>query len=218
MVKLKLGVKSVVMMSAILLASFVVLGAYFVHEVTKVLLHNANDQVATQASRKAIDIALDLNAVTQSLLNYTNYFSGHGFAFLKDAPEKTLQDNIKKLVTNKEFVNEAWLVFVREKQPYASYEALEKPDGVAVYGNSPLILQSPLLKKVIDTHHPCRSSTGLTFLLDGKQHFGYTVAMPIFDVSQKLVAVAGIFVSMEALQDRYFPTKSAEKWIFHGGR
>ncbi|WP_104625301.1 methyl-accepting chemotaxis protein [Helicobacter felis] len=217
MVKLKLGVKSVVMMSAILLASFVVLGAYFVHEVTKVLLHNANDSVATQASRKAIDIALDLNAVTQSLLNYTNYFSGHGFAFLKDAPEKTLQDNIKKLVTNKEFVNEAWLVFVREKQPYASYEALEKPDGVAVYGNSPLILQSPLLKKVIDTHRPCRSSTGLTFLLDGKQHFGYTMAMPIFDVSQKLVAVAGIFVSMEALQDRYFPTKSAENGFFMGG-
>ncbi|WP_104727887.1 methyl-accepting chemotaxis protein [Helicobacter felis] len=217
MVKLKLGVKSVMMMSVILLFSFVVLGAYFVHEVTKILIHNANISVATQASNKVINIALDLNAVSISLLNYTTYFSGHGFAFLKDAPEKTLQDNIKKLVRHKKFVDEAWLVFVHDQQPYVSYEVFEETDGsVKLYKNTPLILQSPLLKQVIQTRKPSRSSTDSTLLLDNKQHFGYTMAMPIFDASQKLVAVAGIFLSMEVLQDIYFPTASNENGFLLG--
>nr|WP_104710918.1 methyl-accepting chemotaxis protein [Helicobacter felis] len=217
MVKLKLGVKSVMMMSVILLFSFVVLGAYFVHEVTKILMHNANISVAAQASNKVINITLDLNAVSISLLNYTTYFSGYGFAFLKDAPEKTLQDNIKKLVRHKKFVDEAWLVFVHDQQPYVSYEVFEETDGsVKLYKNTPLILQSPLLKQVIQTRKPSRSSTDSTLLLDNKQHFGYTMAMPIFDASQKLVAVAGIFLSMEVLQDIYFPTASNENGFLLG--
>ncbi|WP_158655738.1 cache domain-containing protein [Helicobacter cynogastricus] len=218
MPKLKLGTKSVLMMSIILIASFVALGAYFVHETTEVLLHNANVSVTKQASNKVDKITLDLNAVTQSLLNYTTYFSGHGFAFLKNAKEQSLQDNVKKLVLNKEFVREAWLVFLHEKQPYFSYEAFERPDGsVGLYSNTPIILQSPLLKKVISTGRPARRSTGPTLLLNGKQHFGYVMAMPIFDVHQELVAVAGVFVSIEMVQDRYFPTTGIENGFFMGG-
>ncbi|WP_104750887.1 methyl-accepting chemotaxis protein [Helicobacter salomonis] len=215
---LKLGTKSVLMIAIILIVSFVLVGSYFTHEATEMLIHDANRSVKNQAFNRAKTITLVLNNLAQSLTHYTAYFSGDGFAFLRDAEDKTLQDNVEKLVLNKHFIRQAWLVFLQDKQPYSSYASIEEPDNtVRSYRNSPSILQSPLITKVLESQKPTRSSTDFTALLDGTKRFGTTIAMPIIDEHGALVAVAGVFINMELLQKQYFPTEVAENGFFMGG-
>ncbi|WP_328588078.1 methyl-accepting chemotaxis protein [Helicobacter vulpis] len=215
---LKLGVRSVLMNSIILVISFALVGAYFIHETTEMLVNDADKTVQSQALNRAKMIVLELNSLAQSLAHYVAYFSDDGFSLLQKASDQALSHNVEKLVLNKHFVREAWLVFLQNKQPIKSYTAFEEPDEtVEFFHNAPLILQSPLVAQVIQDPKPIRSRVDFTPLVNGTTRFGTTIAMPIFDSKKNLVAVAGIFINMEMLQDTYFPTSTSDNGFFMGG-
>ncbi|WP_205589525.1 MULTISPECIES: methyl-accepting chemotaxis protein [Helicobacter] len=214
---LKLGVKSVLMNSIILVVSFALLGIYFIHEATEMLTHDARKVVKYQSFHKAKAIALELNNLAQSLIHYASYFSEEGFVFLKNASDATINNNIGKLVLDKHFVRQAWLVFLQNNQAHKSYEVMEEPDNTLHFRqNTSFILQSPLIARVAQELKPLRSPTDFTPLIDGSRRFGTTIATPIFDEKKRLVAIAGIFINMEMLQDRYFPTDKSENGFFMG--
>nr|WP_104759411.1 methyl-accepting chemotaxis protein [Helicobacter bizzozeronii] len=216
---LKLGAKTALTTSAILVFSFVALGFYYVSEVSKILVDKANQSVRVLAESRSKNITLELSDVYRTLTNYTNYFSQDGYSFIQHSTAKELEDNVRKLCENNAFVYQAFLVFVHGSKPTTSYDSVQKSDGgFASNVNNPLILHSNLVQQVINTRSIARTYTDKRNLMEGMSSFGFFIAAPIFDSHNNLVAVAGLFVSFEYIQDKYFPTGTEENGFLMGSR
>nr|WP_120955763.1 methyl-accepting chemotaxis protein [Helicobacter mehlei] len=216
---LKLGVKTALTTSVILVVSFVALGFYYVSEASKILVDRANQSVRFLAEGRSKNIALELNDVHRTLVNYANYFSQDGYAFIQNSTAKELEDNVRKLCENNAFVYQAFLVIMHGGKPATSYDSVQKSNGeFASNVNNPLILHSNLLQQVISTRSMARTLTDKHDLMEGVSSFGFTIAAPIFDSHNNLVAVAGLYVSFGYIQDKYFPTDTGENGFLMGSR
>nr|WP_104628457.1 methyl-accepting chemotaxis protein [Helicobacter bizzozeronii] len=216
---LKLGAKTALTTSAILVFSFVALGFYYVSEVSKILVDKANQSVRVLAESRSKNITLELSDVYRTLTNYTNYFSQDGYSFIQHSTAKELEDNVRKLCENNAFVYQAFLVIMHGDKPSISYDSVQKSNGEIISNsNNPLILRSNLVQQVINTRSMARTLTDKRDLMEGMSSFGFSIAAPIFDSHNNLVAVAGLFVSFEYIQDKYFPTNTGENGFLMGSR
>nr|WP_104639343.1 methyl-accepting chemotaxis protein [Helicobacter bizzozeronii] len=216
---LKLGAKTALTTSAILVFSFVALGFYYVSEVSKILVDKANQSVRVLAESRSKNITLELSDVYRTLTNYTNYFSQDGYSFIQHSTAKELEDNVRKLCENNAFVYQAFLVIMHGDKPSISYDSVQKSNGEIISNsNNPIILRSNLVQQVINTRSMARTLTDKRDLMEGMSSFGFSIAAPIFDSHNNLVAVAGLFVSFEYIQDKYFPTNTGENGFLMGSR
>ncbi|GMB92598.1 Methyl-accepting chemotaxis protein TlpA [Helicobacter bizzozeronii] len=216
---LKLGAKTALTTSAILVFSFVALGFYYVSEVSKILVDKANQSVQVLAESRSKNITLELSDVYRTLTNYTNYFSQDGYSFIQHSTAKELMDNVRKLCENNAFVYQAFLVILHGDKPSISYDSVQKSNGEIISNsNNPIILRSNLVQQVINTRSMARTLTDKRDLMEGMSSFGFSIAAPIFDSHNNLVAVAGLFVSFEYIQDKYFPTNTGENGFLMGSR
>ncbi|CRF46804.1 hypothetical protein HHE02_00690 [Helicobacter heilmannii] len=215
--RLKLSAKTILAVSLILILAFVALGVYYVGEITRILTTNANQTVIDRAQNQAFNITRELEHVKSTLSAYTNYFSGNGYLFLKNANGLEIADNVRKLCQNNEFVRAAFLIMLKDQKPTTSYEAIQKKDRtIAMYSNTPAVLDAPVIKKVIDTQVVSRSDTEMRTLVPGVSYFGFTIAAPIFDTKHQLKAVAALFVSLEYIQEKYFPIGTGKNGFLIG--
>ncbi|BCZ17239.1 Methyl-accepting chemotaxis protein TlpA [Helicobacter sp. NHP19-003] len=216
---LKLGAKTALAISSILVLSFMVLGVYYIKEITSVLVKNANDTVQVRATNKAISISLELKSVKETLESYANYFSEDGYAFIKNSGGTEILDNVRKLCVHSDFVRGAFLVLLKNNKPVSSYEVAQKHDqSLVVQTNDSDVLNSAIVSKVIQTKAMNRTVSDPTTLPGGSVYFGFTMATPIFDSQHHLKAVVGLFVSFDYIQERYFPQNTGENGFLLGSR
>ncbi|GMB95776.1 methyl-accepting chemotaxis protein [Helicobacter sp. NHP22-001] len=216
---LKLGAKTALAISSILVLSFLTLGAYYIKEITRVLVRGANDTVKVRAISQAINISLELKNVRESLSDYADYFSGDGYTFIRNSNGAEIIDNIRKLCTHNEFVRGAYLVLVKDGKPLFSYEVSQQHNhDLFIERNGINVLKSPLVAKVIQTQALNRTSSEMTTLSGGATYFGFTMAAPIFDQHRQLRAVVAVFVSFDYIQGRYFPQNIGENGFLVGSR
>ncbi|GLH57650.1 Methyl-accepting chemotaxis protein TlpA [Helicobacter ailurogastricus] len=215
--KLKLGAKTALAISTILVLSFLVLGAYYVNEMSSALVKNANDTVSVRAISQATKISLELQNVKEVLRNYADYFSGDGYDFLKNSDGKGIIDNIRKLCAHNQFVRGAFLVLLKNNKPSSSYEVAQQSDQSLIVHNGVIDVFDPtIVSQVIRTQSMSRSSSNFATLPGGTRYFGFTLAAPIFDDLHHLRAVVGLFVSFDYIQERYFPRNNGENGFLLG--
>nr|WP_163532994.1 methyl-accepting chemotaxis protein [Helicobacter suis] len=214
---LKLGTKTALAISAILVLSFLSLGAYYTTKITSVLVNSANETVKIRAKSQATKISIELQNVHRTLVDYANYFSGSGYTLLKNASRAEFEDNITKLCINNDFIKGAFLIFLQDNKPVSSYEVTQKPDGsIALSNNTKSLWRSDVVSRVIKTRAFSRTHTNYMEFADRISYFGFIIAAPILDQAHNLKAVAGIFVSFDYIQDRYFPSHSGENGFIVG--
>ncbi|GMB95374.1 methyl-accepting chemotaxis protein [Helicobacter heilmannii] len=214
---LKLGTKIALTISSIFVLSFVVLGAYCINEITNVLIKGENDAVKARAINQATNISLELKGVKETLKNYASYFSGDGYMFIKNSSGTEILDNVRKLCAHSEFVRGAFLVLLKNNKPASSYGVVQKHDqSLVVQTNNLAVLNSNIVSQVIQTQTISRTNSNLTTLPGESVYFGFTIAAPIFDNQHHLRAIVALFVSLDYIQEHYFPQNTEDNGFLVG--